>query len=680
MQAKAVILGSVVMSVAALGAVLPNSPRRPLPVAAAPLPKAATTPLAPVVAQSASAQFPSSRVALALAQWNVLRQSDRLPFSSYASFLTRYRGWPGENGLRKSAERAIDPLTAAPAEVAAYFRLLPPVTAVGYARHAFALLATGQGDSARAQARLAWRAGVLPRADEDRLLGLFAGTLQAEDHDQRMEVLLAGKDLDSARRTLPYASPARRAIFETRMALQTRAPDASTRLIALGTLGAGDSGLLMDRANWLRDTSQSQASRSLLAQPRALVTRPADPERWFETILTIARGAAADRQWTLAYQIASQVDDAYPPGTDISARSHGERDDYTSLTWLAGTTALHKLGRPADAMAMFLRYARGGRSTQVLSKGLYWAGRAAQAAGQPAQANAFFAEASAYPELFYGQLSLERLGLPIPVAPALATLPAPTPTQRAAFQHRDVVEAIKLLGQYGRWDDQSLFIRSLSEQLASSDERVLATELAQQIGRPDLRVWLARSARNAGSPFFTREGYPQVVIPPLHQGYWSLAHGIIRQESSFDRAAVSPAGARGMMQLMTPTARQVAAKISMPYEVARLTRDPEYNVMLGSSYFAELMNRWGGYAPLAIASYNAGPGNVSRWITANGDPRLPGADIVKWIEDIPFSETRGYVQHVLENAVIYDTLNPSQSRVAPGTRLSFYLGKSGRPG
>ncbi|HJQ16201.1 MAG TPA: lytic transglycosylase domain-containing protein [Allosphingosinicella sp.] len=636
--------------------------------------------LVPVAAQAGTAQFPSSRVALAVAQWNVLRQSDRLPFSTYASFLTRYRGWPGENGLRKSAERAIDPMTASPAEVAAYFRLLPPVTAVGYARHAFALLATGQADAARAQARLAWRAGALPRADEDRLLAQFAANFQTEDHDQRMEVLLASKDLDSARRTLGYASPARRPIFEVRIALQTRAADASTKLAALGTLGIGDSGLLMDRARWLRDSGQSQAARSLLAQPHALVTRPADPERWFETMLAMARGAAADRQWTLAYQIASQVDDAYPPGTDVSDRSMGERDDYTSLTWLAGTVALHQLGRPADAMAMFLRYARGGRSTQVLSKGLYWAGRAAQAAGQPAQANAFFAEASAYPELFYGQLSLERLGLPIPVPPALEALPPPAPALRAAFQRRDVVEAIKLLGQYGRWDDQSLFIRSLSEQLGNSDERILATELARQIGRPDLRVWLARSARNAGSPFFTREAYPQVAIPPAQQGYWSLAHGIIRQESSFDSAAVSPAGARGMMQLMTPTARHIATKISMPYELARLTSDPQYNIMLGSSYFAELMDRWGGYAPLAIASYNAGASNVSRWITANGDPRLPGADIVKWIEDIPFTETRGYVQHVLENAVIYDTLNPSQVRVAPGTRLSFYLGKSGRPG
>ena len=142
---------------------------------------------------------------------------------------------------------------------------------------------------------------------------------------------------------------------------------------------------------------------------------------------------------------------------------------------------------------------------------------------------------------------------------------------------------------------------------------------------------------------------------------------------------MSPVGARGMMQLMPPTARETSGKMGLPYDLARLTRDPEYNIMLGSRYFAGLMDQWGGYAPLAVASYNAGAGNVRKWIAANGDPRTPNVDVVRWIEEIPFSETKGYVQRVLENAVVYDALNPSQVRTRPTTRLSYYLGKS-RPG
>jgi soluble lytic murein transglycosylase len=328
---------------------------------------------------------------------------------------------------------------------------------------------------------------------------------------------------------------------------------------------------------------------------------------------------------------------------------------------------------------MFLRYARGGKSTQVLTKGLYWAGRAAEAAGQPVQASSYFGQAAQHPELFYGQLALERLGRPVP-APAAAPAVTLTDADRAAFQRRGVVEAIRWLGQTGRWEDQSLFVRSLAEGADNERDRALVAELGRQIYRPDLNVWVARSARNAGTPFYVRSSYPEVSVPPAQSNYWSLVHGITRQESSFDRAAVSPVGARGMMQLMPPTAREVAGKMGLGYDVSRLTRDPQYNVMLGSRYFEQLMSYWGGNAPLAVASYNAGMGNVRKWINEFGDPRLPGVDVVNWIEQIPFTETKGYVQRVLENAVVYDALNPSRARTPANTRLSAYLGKTGRPG
>ena len=131
-----------------------------------------------------------------------------------------------------------------------------------------------------------------------------------------------------------------------------------------------------------------------------------------------------------------------------------------------------------------------------------------------------------------------------------------------------------------------------------------------------------------------------------------------------------------MMQLMTPTARETAGKLGTSYDFGRLTGDPSYNVMLGSAYFQSLMNYWGGYAPLAVASYNAGAGNVRKWVRENGDPRMAGVDMVQWIEEIPFFETRNYVQRVLENAVVYDTFNRQRPEGLPSTRLSHYLGKS----
>ena len=682
MHRKALTLALLAASVTAIAASSdPIAIRKVAPVAMQSVPAAVPPATLPSYLQPAARSYaPSSSASIqqALARWKSLRQSDSLPFSSYASFLTSYRGWPGETAMRKTAERAIDPNGTSSGEVIAYFRVHPPLTPTGHARHAFALIASGQVEEARRAARSAWTGGVLPRTDEDRLLGLFGAALTPADHDLRMATLLDNGDVQSAQRTLAYASPQRRAVYEARLALQTRAPDASGKVALLGAAAGGDAGIIMDRANWLRETGQVVAARSFLTQPRMLTTRPQNPEKWYETLLLMARGAANDRQWTTAYQIASQIDDAYPPGTDVSLRSAGERDDYTSLAWLAGTAALHQLGRPADAIGMFERYGKAAQSFQTQSKGFYWAGRAATAAGQAPRATAFF-EQAAHPDLFYGQLALERLGRPVP-APETAASYTLAGANESAFDRKALVEATRLLGQMGQWEDQSLFVRTLSENVETDQDRALAGRLAGRIGRPDLGVWVARNARNGGTRFYNQAAYPQIRVPSAQARYASLAQAITRQESSFDRAAVSPVGARGMMQLMPPTAREVSAKLGLPYDAGRLTRDPDYNIMLGSTYFASLMDYWGGNAPLAVASYNAGIGNVRKWIAANGDPRLPGTDVLKWIEEIPFFETKNYVQRVLENAVVYDLINPGTRSFAQQNRLSYYLGKSSRPG
>ncbi|MCX7384467.1 MAG: lytic transglycosylase domain-containing protein [Alphaproteobacteria bacterium] len=133
----------------------------------------------------------------------------------------------------------------------------------------------------------------------------------------------------------------------------------------------------------------------------------------------------------------------------------------------------------------------------------------------------------------------------------------------------------------------------------------------------------------------------------------ALSLGIIRQESSFDSATVSPAGARGLMQLMPATASQVARTLKLPVSVPALVLDPGYNMRLGTAYLADMLTRFDGAVALAVAAYNAGPARVSEWIATNGDPRQPTVDVLDWIETIPFGETRNYVQRVVENQVIY---------------------------
>lgn len=661
-------------SMRSLGIVLPLI-LSTMAVASAPREAPSAAPVAAAALQQ-SAYAQSAEINNALGEWRRLRSSQSYAFAEYARFLTANPGWPAESALRRTAEKAMRP-GENPNLVLAFFQSSEPVTGNGWARLAEANLALARPAEALTAARGAWMSSDLSQYDEQLLFSRFGRQFTADDHDQRIDSLLFAKQATDAHRMLPWASPARRASFHARIALQAKQSDAEQRYQALIHGVTADPGLMMDRARYLRESGSELAARQLFARPHQFSRKPADPERFLDMMVLLAKGAEKDRQWQLAYDIGRQADSIFANGADISLKSYGIRDNFTTLTWTAGMAALERLNRPREAIYAFDRYASGGRSLQVKTKGWYWAGRAAAQAADHARAMSYFERAAATPELFYGQLALERLGRVVP-APAGAPSLLLTDAQRRAFQQKRLVQATRLLGQQGLYQEQSLFIRALSESLDNDADRLLAVELSNQIWRPDLAVWTARSARNSGTAFYYKGAFPtHSGNVPTGRG-WSLVHGITRQESSFDKAAVSHAGARGMMQLMPGTAREQAGKSGVGYDYARLTSDPRYNVMLGSAYFQRLVNMWDGNYPLAVASYNAGPGNVRRWVNNFGDPR-GNVDIVSWIEKIPFEETRGYVQRVLENSVVYDRLNPTLPGPQP-VHISAYLGKSSRPG
>ena len=637
---------------------------------------AASTQVAYSPAQRPTYAAPAARysVGYALNDWRRLRQNSGYTFGDYARFLNANPGWPDESKLRRWAEASMRPGENA-GVVLAFFANKQPTTGNGYARLADAYAATGRTAEALAAVRGAWASSDLSTADEQSIFARYGSSLTWQDHDLRTDSLLFAKDATDAERFLPLTSANRRGAFTARVAMQKRWPDAETRYQAVMGQVITDAGLMMDRARYLRDANWEQSARQLFARDHNFTYRPADPERFLEMKLLLADGAAQSGAWSLTYNIARQTDDVLTPGVTVSDSELGIRDKYTSLMWLGGTAAWSGLNRPNDAMIMFDRYSRGGRSLQVLSKGLYWAGKAAISARRSTESTMYFQRAAAYPELFYGQLALEQLGRSIPAPGPLPTF-AVNPQQRMEFGTRRLVQATQITGQQGQRDEQTLFVRALAESLNNDAERVLATQFGQQIGRADIGVWVARMARIKGSAFYVETAYPRLQASVSGARMWSLAHGITRQESSFDRAAVSHAGARGMMQLMPGTAREQAGKMGVGYDGYRLTTDPSYNVMLGTAYFQRMLNIWNGSVPLAVASYNAGSGNVGKWVNRYGDPRGQ-KDVLQWIEQIPFSETKAYVQRVIENSVVYDRMNPGSP--AGTVHVSNYLGKS-RPG
>jgi soluble lytic murein transglycosylase len=613
-------------------------------------------------------------VAYSLDQWRRLRQSSGYSFADYASFLIVNPDWPDASRMRRWAEKAMRPGENS-ATVIAFFAKDKPETGNGWACLADAYAAGGRSAEALDAARHAWASSDLSSDDEQSIWSRYGASFTRADQDLRIDSLLFDKKPDTASRWLAYASPERQAAFAARIAMQQGSSDADSRYQAVIGSVTSDAGLMMDRARYLRDHNFENAAQDLAAREHHFVYKPADPERFYDMLLLIAGDAAGDRNWDAVYNMTRQIDDLLPAGATVADQPLGVRDDYTSLAWLGGSIALERMRKPAGALAMFDRYARAGRSLQVQTKGDYWAGRAALAEGQFQTASAYFQRA-AYPDLFYGQLALERLGRAVPPPPAALPQYTTTSVQRAAFDSRRLVQALKLLGQQGRSTEQALFVQALARSLETDVDRNLALQLALQTGRQDLPVWVARLARIKGSSFYVRQAYP-MLSASVSSSLWSLAHGISRQESSFDPYAISHAGARGMMQLMPGTARDQARKMGIGYDGYRLLTDPGYNVSIGSSYFQHMLDIWDGNVPLAVASYNAGSGNAGKWVRQYGDPRGK-VDVVAWIEAIPYDETRGYVQRVIENSVVYDSLRSAQPQ-RTALHVSRYLGKD-QPG
>lgn len=619
---------------------------------------------------------PADAIASSVSEWRALSQSGNYSFSSYANFLIKHPGFPDSNTIRKNAEKMIRADGESSDQVIAFFRRYPPLSATAGLRFAEALSARGLRKEAQTAARNAWIGGALAPEDEARLLTGFPDAILPADHDLRMDRLLWDRATTPAARQLFLTSTAKRPVFEARLAMLTKAPDAADKSALVLGAALNDPGFIADRNWWQRNTAQLLASRELLAAPRALVSPPRDPGKWLDILYVTAKAASNDGQYSLAYNIARQLTDTYPAGTIVSERPFSERDTYTDLAWLGGQTAMTQLGRPRDAVALFDLYANAAQSAQTRAKGFYWAGRAAEAASLPDMALSYYNRAGEFFDQFHGQLALERLGRPVAPPQAVRTILI-DPAEREAFEHSPLVRAAIYLGTQGLWQEQTRFIRAIAASTKSDSAVVLATELARKINRPDLAVMVGRSARAAGLGDYLRTAFPQVQVPDDIAGSWTMIHAIARQESQFDRQIVSHAGARGLMQLMPGTARETAPVAGLNYDPIALY-DTTYNLRLGSTYFGQMMDRYAGSYVLAVAAYNAGPGNVDRWLRTIGDPRS-GMDVMTWIERIPLSETRDYVQRVLENAVIYDMLNPRSANIKSPNPLSTYLGKS-KPG
>jgi soluble lytic murein transglycosylase len=576
----------------------------------------------------------SDPIARNVVEWAILR-SKEVDFRRYVAFISENPSWPNIGLLRRRAEAALWKERLDPQTVRAYFDKDQPLTAQGKFALARALLLEGDRADAQKLVREAWRHDNFSGALEAQILDVFGDLITDADHKTRMDMRLYAEDVDGAMRSANRAGGNAPVIAKARVAVIKKAVDTEAQLDGVPAEARGNIGYIFSRAQWLRREEKATEAAELMLSIPNYPTQALDADQWWIERRFVSRTLLDLGDAQTAYRVASVA--AVP-----SRENYRVEQQFTS-----GWIALRFLDDASTALAHFAKVGQGTSNPIALARASYWQGRAAEALGKPNDALAHYESAAGCSTAYYGQLARARLGLK-----DIVIRPPPDPAQA----QMDVVRAIEILYAIGERDLIAEGVVDLGER--SMDKATLAAlgEVAARQKDARAMVLLGKAALGRGFPLehfaFPTVGNPEyrAIGPAVEPG---IIYAVARQESGFNPRAISSAGAVGLMQVTPAAGRSVANKFGVPYDEKRLLDDQTYNVQLGAAELGDLIKYYRGSYILAFAGYNAGRGRVKEWIAKYGDPRDPKIDPIDWVERIPFSETRNYVQRVLENLQVY---------------------------
>jgi soluble lytic murein transglycosylase len=578
----------------------------------------------------------SDPLARKLVEWTILRSDDSsVDFSRYAAFIAANPTWPSLVTLRRHAEAALWQQQVEAQTTLNYFRDQEPLSAKGYFALARAYLVKGDVSRAAAAVRTAWQLDGFSDTVEAQARTTFAGLITPEDDKIRMAGRLYLEENDAALRAAQHLDPVQQAIAKARVAVNTKAGNARALLDAVPAAAQRDPGYMFSRIQWLRRTDKiEEAARWMLAAPRD-PEQLLDLDQWWVERRLIARKLLDLGDVKTAYAIA---DGAVTPATE-NARAEQQ--------FTAGWIALRFLREPRLALPHFARIAEGVTNPITLARSFYWQGRAAQALGAERDARSDYEVAARFPTAYYGQLARAELHLDA------VTLREPPPAEHRPLELGRAFEILYAI-------DERDIIAGMAADIAdkSTDGPGLArlAEIAAHHNDARTTLLIGKAALGHGLAF-ERYAFPDFGVPDYRQigpqVERSVVYSIVRQESAFNTKVVSPAHALGLMQVTPEAGRNTARKFKVPFDQKRLLGDVAYNAQLGTAELGDEINAYRGSYILAFAAYNAGPHRANEWIAQYGDPRDPRIDPVDWIERIPISETRYYVQRILENMQVY---------------------------
>jgi len=563
-------------------------------------------------------------------------------FNDYKSFIEQHEDYPRINRIKYLAEKKIYLKNNSPTSIINWFQRHPPLGGIGMIKLAEAYLEQGKTDKVKELIKNGWVTAEISKNDLGYYRAKFKKFLTVEDHIKRADHLAWEKKYWDLKRMLKYLPNDERALYNARQILMSNSYGVDNAILKVPNHLKSNTGLEYDRLRWRNRRGRLEGSLEILYKnSNRTETQMVRPDKWWEQRKSVSRSLIYKKRYKTAYKISSE-----------HALSSGP--EFAEAEWLSGWIALTFLKSPEYAINHFNNFYNNVGYPISLARGAYWLGTTYKTLGNKDLSYKFFSEGAKFPMTYYGQLSFNE------IKPGenfeLIDESNFNKEYEKDFRKNKLINHIILLSEL----DASQLSKDIIKYLATLDvengSEVLAAKLATDVERYDFAIQISKQA-SYEKRFFNKYNYPIINTPKIINGKsmpkQEVVLAIIRQESEFDRRANSWAGARGMMQLMKYTAKLVAKQAKLPYSISRLTKDPEYNIKLGSYYFSSLIESYNGVYPFAIAAYNAGPNRVKTWRRINGDPSKGQLSYVNWIELIRFKETRNYVQRVLENINVY---------------------------
>ena len=575
-------------------------------------------------------------------QWrHLLTTGNQASFYDYKVFIDHNPEYPRIDRLRYLAEQKLSTAKVSPKKIINWFGGNEPHSGFGKMILGESYLLTGDKSKGINLIKEGWITAKLSKNDLKFFRKKFKKYLNSKDYIKRADYLAwNGKHWDLKRLTR-YLPKDYELLYTARQILISKGYGVDQAIKNVPQKFKNDAGLNYDRLKWRRKKGRVDSSVEILLKIRNDKDYLVMPEKWWKEREIISRALIYKKKYEIAYKISS---------------NHGMRQgpEFAAAEWMSGWIALSFLNDPLTAKDHFENFYNNVTYPISTSRGAYWLGRAYEKLGNKDQSKSWYQEASNYLTTYYGQLAFLKIN-PNNKFELSKDMEVDN-KYRYVFFNKELVKITYLLDELKKDKYTKFILRHLANDNIAMGSEVLAAELATSINRYDFAIQVSKIA-SYQKRFHNKYNYPLISTPKTINGRkipdGALILSIIRQESEFDLEANSHAGAKGLMQLMPYTAQLVSKQAKLPYSKSKLTKDPEYNINLGSHYIAGLILQYDGAYPFAIAAYNAGPNRVKYWKKINKNPQKNQINYVDWVELIKFRETRNYVQRVLENYNVY---------------------------